>query len=204
MSSTSCPTGSGAAPWVFWPRSRSPRPDRAPGPPMCTTRCHTLCSRPRGSVPPPAPRRSRCPPSGARSGALQRWDGGSRVRSGSFGPQTPPTWTRGCQHPTANWSPGPPCSPSHMCTPLSASSALAAAPYIPATQRAVRGPAAPASPAASLGTQNPKPCPGPTESESVFNKTPHDGAALAAPEPHGLIWTASSPLEGLPALLRLR
>lgn len=137
-SRTSYPTGSGAAPWVFRPWSHSPRPDRAPGPPIRTTHCHTPCSRPHGNAPPLAPRRSHCPRSGARTGALQGWEGaGRRVRSGSFGPKSSLAQMRKGKHPTPNWSPDLVSSPYGIHISLSAPSALAAEPYVLATPSVV-------------------------------------------------------------------
>ena len=61
MSSTSCPTGSVAAPWAPGPESHSPSPGRAPWPLVRTTYCHTVLQTPRkytstcpsqGSAPP--------------------------------------------------------------------------------------------------------------------------------------------------------
>ena len=104
MSRTSCPTRSGAAPWAPGPRSHSPSPGRARWPLSRTTHCHTLCSRPLGSTPPPAPHRGQCPRSGARTGALQGVRG-VRVRSGSFGWKPPPALIYGCRLPRAKGSP---------------------------------------------------------------------------------------------------
>lgn len=130
MSSTSCPTGSGAAPWVGPPRFHSPRPGTAPRPPRGTTHCHTQCSRPLGSTPPPALHRGRCPPSGARTGAL--WGEGQaavRCRSLRLRPQmprrTPPTSLQILS------------SPACVCVPLSP------APYLADPRCGTLGPGCP-------------------------------------------------------------
>lgn len=69
----------------------------------CTSTCPSQESRP------PVSRQDWC-----SSG--ERW-GGGRVRSGSFGLKPPPDQTQERKHPTGNQSPDPVCFPSYIGTP---------------------------------------------------------------------------------------